>query len=94
LRVDVPELVRAGEAITVRVTPAEPVRQAMRLTVTSEQGTLVEARVLRPSAGPITASIDGLAPGAYGVDVGGTDEASPFAAVSSDVLVWADPGEG
>jgi hypothetical protein len=63
LRVDVPELVRAGEAITVRVTPAEPVRQAMRLTVTSEQGTLVEARVLRPSAGPITASIDGLAPG-------------------------------
>jgi hypothetical protein len=93
LRVDVPELVRAGEAITVRVTPAEPVRQAMRLTVTSEQGTLVEARALRPSAGPITASIDGLAPGAYGVDVG-TDEASPFAAVSSDVLVWADPGEG
>lgn len=51
-------------------------------------------RVLRPSAGPITASIDGLAPGAYGVDVGGTDEASPFAAVSSDVLVWTDPGEG
>jgi hypothetical protein len=94
LRVDVPELVRAGEAITVRVTPAEPVRQAMRLTVTSEQGTLVEARALRPSAGPITAPIDGLAPGAYGVDVGGTDEASPFAAVSSDVLVWADPGEG
>jgi pimeloyl-ACP methyl ester carboxylesterase len=94
LRVDVPELVRAGEAITVRVTPAEPVRQAMRLTVTSEQGALVEARVLRPSAGPVTASIDGLAPGAYSVDVGGTDEASPFAAVSSDVLVWADPGEG
>ena len=94
LRADVPELVQAGEAIMVRVTPAEPVRQAMRLTVTSEQGTLVEARVLRPSAGPITTSIDGLAPGAYTVDVGGTDEASPFAAVSSDVLVWADPGEG
>ncbi|MGH3188932.1 MAG: hypothetical protein ACRDOU_21165 [Streptosporangiaceae bacterium] len=66
----------------------------MRLTIASEQGTLVEAQVLKPSAGTITTSIDGLAPGAYSVDVGGTDEASAFAAVSSDVLVWADPGEG
>jgi pimeloyl-ACP methyl ester carboxylesterase len=94
LRAEVPELVLAGSAVVVRVTPAEPVRQAMRLTVTSEQGTLVEARVLKPSSGPVMASIDGLAPGAYTVNVGGTEEASPFAAVSSDVLVWADPGEG
>jgi hypothetical protein len=39
--------------------------------VTSETGTPVEARRIRPSDGPVT--IDGLAPGAYTIDVGGAD---------------------
>jgi len=36
--------------------------------------------------------VDGLAPGAYTIDVAGTDPASPFAPVSSDILIWESPG--
>ena len=54
LRVDAPDFALAGEDITIQVTPAEPTRQAIRLTVTSETGTLIEARLLRPSGGTIT----------------------------------------
>jgi hypothetical protein len=89
LRVDAPDLALAGQAITIHVTPAEATRHAIRLAVTSETGTLVEARRIRPSAGPVT--IDGLAPGAYTIDVAGADPASPFAPVSSDVLIWGNP---
>ena len=86
LRAEVPELAQAGQLITVHVTPAEPARHAIRLTVTSETGTLIEARQIRPATGPVT--IDGLPPGAYTVDVTGTDPASPYAPVSSDILIW------
>jgi hypothetical protein len=41
----------------------------------------------------ITATIDGLGPGAYTIDVSGEGPLSPFAPVSSDILIWetADP---
>ena len=39
-------------------------------------------------------TIDGLAPGAYTIDVAGTDPASPFAPVSSDILIWESPAAG
>ena len=89
LRVDAPDLALAGEASTMRVTPAEPTRHAILLTVTSETGTLIEARAVRPSGGTIV--VDGLPPGAYTIDVAGTDPASPFAPVSSDILIWENP---
>lgn len=89
LRVDAPELALAGEDFTVRIAAAEPTARAVRLSVTDEQGTLVEARVLRSLRRPVEATIAGLKPGAYTVDVGGLDEGSPFAPVSSDMLVWA-----
>jgi hypothetical protein len=85
----VPELARAGQPVTVQVTPAEPARYAIRLAVTSETGTLIEARRIRPTAGPVT--IDGLPPGAYTIDATGTGPASPYAPVSSDILVWQNP---
>jgi pimeloyl-ACP methyl ester carboxylesterase len=89
LRVAVPEFALASEPITVNVTPAEPTRQAIHLAVTSEAGTLIETRRIRPSGGTIT--IEGLAPGAYTIDVAGTDPAYPFAPVSSDILIWESP---
>jgi len=89
LRVGAPEFALAGQPVTVQATPAEPTRRALRLAVTSETGTLVEARRIRPSGGPV--AIDGLAPGAYAIDVAGTDPASPFAPVSSDILIWEHP---
>jgi hypothetical protein len=83
------EGILTASSITIRVTPAEPTRQAIRITVTNETGTLIEARRLRPSGQTIT--IDGLAPGAYTIDAAGTDLASPFAPVSSDILIWESP---
>ena len=44
LRVDAPDLALAGQPVTIDVTPAEPTRHAIHLAVTSETGTLVEAR--------------------------------------------------
>jgi triacylglycerol esterase/lipase EstA (alpha/beta hydrolase family) len=92
LRVEVPEFALAGEPITVNVTPAESTRQAIHLAVTSEAGPLIETRRIRPSGGTIT--IEGLAPGAYTIDVTGTDPASPYAPVSSDILIWESPAAG
>lgn len=89
LRVDAPDFALVGEAIPVHVTPAEPTRQAIHATISTETGVLVETRVLRPTGGTIT--IDGLAPGAYTIDVAGPDPASPFAPVSSDILIWENP---
>ena len=86
LRVDAPEFALASEPITVHVTPAERARQVIHLTVTSETGVPVETRRLRPSGGTVT--IGGLAPGAYTIDVAGPDPASPYAPVSSDILIW------
>jgi hypothetical protein len=88
-RVDAPEFALAGQAVAIHVAPAEPTRHAFHLAVTSETGTLVEARRIRPSGGPIT--IDGLAGGAYTIDVAGTEPASPFALVNSDILIWENP---
>ena len=96
LRVDAPEFALAGEPVTVQVTPAERGRQAIHLTVTSESGVPVGTRRLRPSGGTIT--LDGLPPGAYTIDIAGPDSASPYAPVSSDILIWestaAIPGAG
>ena len=86
LRVDAPEFALAGEPVIVRVTPAERARQAIHLTVTSETGIPVEVRRLRPSGESIT--LDGLPPGAYTIDVTGPDAASPYAPISSDILIW------
>jgi hypothetical protein len=89
-RVDAPEFALAGQAVAIHVAPAEPTRHAFHLAVTSETGTLIEARQIRPSGGPII-TIDGLADGAYTIDVADTEPASPFAPVSSDILIWENP---
>jgi pimeloyl-ACP methyl ester carboxylesterase len=89
LRVDAPEFALAGEDITVQVTPADNARHAVRVAVTSETGRLTDSRVLRPSRSTTATTIDGLAPGAYTIDVTGVDPGSPLAPVSSDILVWA-----
>jgi hypothetical protein len=88
LRVGVPDFAVVGETVTVQVTPDEPARQDIHLAVRDETGALVEARTLRPSKGTITANVDGLAPGAYTIDITGSGLMSAYAPVSSDILVW------
>jgi pimeloyl-ACP methyl ester carboxylesterase len=91
LRVDVPDFAMAGENVLVQVTPSEPTRHAIKLSVKDEAGTLIESRMLRPANGTITTSIDGLVPGAYTIDASGPEPMPPFAPVSSDILLWANP---
>jgi len=86
LRVDAPEFALADEPVTVYVTPAERARQAIHLRVTSETGMTAAMRRLRPCGGTIT--LDALPPGAYTIDVAGPDPESPYAPVSSDILIW------
>lgn len=88
LRVDVPELITAGQDLPVQVTALDGRRHAVRLTVTDEAGHLTEARVVTAGQGAGTAVIDGLPPGAYAVDVAGPTPSSQITRVSSDVLVW------
>jgi hypothetical protein len=89
LRVDVPEFAIVGEDVTIYVTPDEPARRAVR--VTNEAGRLIDAWILRPARGAMTTTIEDLVPGAYTIEVSGASPASPFAPVSSDVLIWHSP---
>ena len=91
LRVDIPEFAVTGQDITVHVTPTGHIRQAVRVTITTETGTLAEARVLRPTGGTMTTVINTLPPGAYSIDITGTSPSSPYAPVSSPILVWETP---
>jgi hypothetical protein len=50
LQVDAPELALRGENVTVHVTPSEPDRHALLLTLTSETGRLIDASCAPPPA--------------------------------------------
>ncbi|MGV9450896.1 esterase/lipase family protein [Streptomyces sp. NPDC003635] len=88
LRLDVPEVIAAGENLAVRVSSAHGERIAVRLTLTDEHGNLEDARVVLAGPEPIDALFDDLTPGAYTVDATGTRPGSPVAPVSADTLVW------
>ncbi|MEV0171302.1 hypothetical protein AB0I00_09260 [Streptomyces sp. NPDC050803] len=88
LRLDVPEVITAGEELSVRIASAGGAGIAVRLTVTDENGGLEDARVVLAGPEPTQALFDGLAPGAHTVDATGTRPGSPVAAVSGDTLVW------
>ena len=88
LRVGIPDFAVAGETITVQVTQDEPSQQDIHLVVRDETGALVEGRTLHPSNATITVNIDGLAPGAYTIDITGSEPIPAYAPVSSDILVW------
>jgi hypothetical protein len=91
VRVDVPELLLAGEPLTVAVATVDGQRHPLRIVVTDEHGQVADARLpkLAP-AGDGSVTLEGLAPGAYTVDVTGTRPGSPISPVSSDVVVWAE----
>ena len=91
VRVDAPEFALTGHDITVHVTPAEHTNYAARLTITSETGALIHSRTLRLSAQTTTATISDLAPGAHTIDITGTGPGSPYAPVSSNILIWNNP---
>ena len=89
LRVEVPELVLAGQAIPVQAQVADGSRQGLLITVNDESGQFVDSYQPRPTKGTSATTLDSLPPGAYTIDVAGLNPASPVAPVSSDVLVWS-----
>jgi pimeloyl-ACP methyl ester carboxylesterase len=90
LRVDAPELVLAGDPLPVGVAIVGADAQPVRITVTNESDKVVDSRVARPHDGAAArTAVEGLAPGAYSVDVTGLAPGSAIIPVTSDVLVWA-----
>jgi pimeloyl-ACP methyl ester carboxylesterase len=87
LRVDLPELLLAGQPLHVTVERSG--RDAVKITMTDEAGN-AEVRTPRPRGGTVAATFTDLAPGAYTVDASGLSPASPVAPVSSDLLVWSE----
>lgn len=90
-RVTVPDLVLAGEDLPVDVELDEENRRAIKITVSDEQGRLVESRAPSVASGLVSARFPGLAPGAYSVQVSGLKPGSPVAPVTSAVLVMDCP---
>ncbi|GAA4263890.1 hypothetical protein [Dactylosporangium darangshiense] len=78
----------AGEPLAVAVATVDGQRHSLRIIVTDEHGRVADARLPKlDPAGAGSVTVEGLPPGAYTVDVTGTQPGSP---VSSDVVVWAD----
>jgi alpha-beta hydrolase superfamily lysophospholipase len=90
-RVDVPELLLAGQPVPVEVTLPPGQRVGIRVTVTDEHGNLSDARTLKPSHGRARTEFTDLPPGGYTIDVTGVSPGNPIAPVSSDLLIWTDP---
>jgi pimeloyl-ACP methyl ester carboxylesterase len=88
LRVTVPEIAARGQLVTVEVTPGQPVRYPIQVTVTSETGRLIESRTLKPTNGTVGVTFDSLPQGAHTIDAFDPDRSPRYAPVSSDILVW------
>jgi hypothetical protein len=86
LRVDAPELAFAGESIPIKIDLSDDTRLALRIAVTDESGRVVESQIRPRTRGEISATIDGLAAGAYTIEV--SDPALRVAPISASVLVW------
>jgi len=87
LRVDMEEIILAGEPLDVRAVPEN--RMLLQATVTDEAGRRVASIPLRPAQAVNQGTVKGLAPGAYEVVVGGVGPTAPLvASVRSTVLVW------
>lgn len=85
-RVDVPELVLAGESLPVTVDLAGA-RDAVKITLTPETGPPT-IRTPRVTGGVASTSFADLAPGAYTIDVTGLCPGAPVSPVSSTTLIW------
>ncbi len=93
-RVTVPELILAGEALTVDVDVDADPPPAVRVQIVAEHGVgqrekIVASRTPTIRDGHLATSFTGLAPGAYEVRVTGLTPGSPITPVTAPALVWA-----
>ena len=89
-QVSVPDLVLAGEDLAVTVELKDTTPRALKVAVLDENGRQVESR--SPAISETMAiKFDGLAPGAYYVQVSGISVGAPVVPVTSAVLVMDCP---
>lgn len=89
-QVSVPDLVLAGEDLAVTVELKDTAPRALKVAVLDENGRQVESR--SPAISETMAiKFDGLAPGAYYVQVSGISVGAPVVPVTSAVLVMDCP---
>lgn len=89
----VEELILAGEDLEITASVAGDTRVALRADVTGEAGEPVTAVRLRAGGGAHRGVVEGLAPGAYQVTMGGVGAmAARVSPVTCATLVW-DPME-
>lgn len=92
-RVSCPELLLADQNLTVAVemeASAGP-PSAIRISLTDENGKLVDARSPVMKSGHTEAAFSDLAPGAHTVTVAGLTATSPAMLSASEVIVWGSP---
>jgi hypothetical protein len=92
LRVDLPELLIAGQDLPLSIAIDDARRTAVLVTATHESGE-TERRVVKLTRGRATTTFDWRRTGAYTIDVAGVDQFAGIAPVSSDLLIW-DPTSG
>jgi hypothetical protein len=89
-QVSVPDLVLAGEDLAVTVELKDTTPRALKVAVLDENGRQVESR--SPAISETMAiKFDGLAPGAYYVQVSGISVGAPVVPVTSAVLIMDCP---
>jgi hypothetical protein len=88
LRLDVPELVIAGEELTVRLATADGSRAGVRLVV-GDLRRPEQARVVTAGPEPVEAVFAGLPPGAHALTAVSAAPGARLSPVSADTLVWA-----
>lgn len=104
VRVDVPDLVLAGEPLRVGVEVEEEQQHAVTIEVVDERGLADErnrtgravpaaARTPRVRHGRAETTVVDLPPGAYAVRVTGLAPGSPIAPVTATTLVWDGTAE-
>ncbi|MFD7456748.1 MULTISPECIES: esterase/lipase family protein [unclassified Streptomyces] len=86
-RLDVPELVIAGEKLTVRLATADGSRAAVRLVV-GDLRRPEQARVVTAGSEPVEAVFEDLPPGAHAVTAVSAAPGARLSPVSADTLVW------
>jgi pimeloyl-ACP methyl ester carboxylesterase len=92
IRTRVPDLTLHGEPLTIDIDLDSDTRHALRITTTTEDDRIVDARSPRLRAGHASTTIPNLDPGAYTVEISSLGgELTP---ITSTVLIWPDEAAG
>ncbi len=86
--VQAPEILLAGDPLTIDVYLPDQARHGLHITVTDENGTPRATRRPRPQRGHAHVTITDLPPGGYTIHLTGTPPATPITPVTSDLLIY------